>query len=366
VWGDGHINEDSVVVTVEWEDVDDACAVFERLFGVPFLPHKGRDSSTVVGVSARWLTRWMALNGFVKPLIPSPIMRSGKNIRAAFLRGLFATDGSVKARDGQVSFSTIHYDLAQQVRIVLMEDWGIGSSLTTRSHDRDGCFVRDGSEHIVSIRGSRAQLMEAVGFSYTRKADRLAEHIARDGRRIFTKIESIEQGEAEVFDLSVDGDPSFLANGIVSHNSLETLQRLRDKGFIADGLSVDRTSKPYTLVRQVMNEARLAIPFPQGYGPERWGDSEQALRRVILFNELAGLEHDVDKDKVDHRDRNPDGSPGSKDIADALTGAAFTCLLDEVAPGDNPDAGSNGRRMVEERLGGFLGQDIVKKYLPGV
>jgi hypothetical protein len=147
--------------------------------------------------------------------------------------------------------------------------------------------------------------------------------------------------------------------------SLETLQRLRDKGFLADTLSVDRTAKPYTLLRQVMNEARLAIPYPQGYGPDRWGDAEQALRRVILFNELAGLEHDVDKDKIDHRDRNPDGSPGSKDIADPICGATFTCLLDEVAPSDNPDAGNNGRRVVEERLSGFLGQDIVKKYLPG-
>lgn len=145
--------------------------------------------------------------------------------------------------------------------------------------------------------------------------------------------------------------------------SLESLQRLRDKGFIAEPVSVDRTSKPYTLVRQVMNEARLSVPYPQGYGPDRWGSSEEALRRVILFNEFAGLEHDVDKDHIDHRDKNPDGSPGSKDIADALTGAAFTCLLDEVGPSDNPDA-AGGRRVIEERLSGFLEQSIVKKYLP--
>ncbi|HET6493789.1 MAG TPA: hypothetical protein VFH61_00290, partial [Thermoleophilia bacterium] len=146
--------------------------------------------------------------------------------------------------------------------------------------------------------------------------------------------------------------------------SLDTLQRLRDKGFIAEPLSVDRTSKPYLTARQVMNEGRLSIPYPQGYGPDRWGDVEQALRRVILFNELAGLEHDVDRDKIDHRDKNPDGSQGSKDISDAVVGAAFTCLMDEVAPSDNPISSSSGRALVEAKFNRFLKQGIVSRYLP--
>ena len=146
--------------------------------------------------------------------------------------------------------------------------------------------------------------------------------------------------------------------------SIETLQRLRDKGFQTEPLSVDRTAKPYKLVRQVMNEARLSLPYPQGYTPARWGSVDEALRRVTLFNELAGLEHNVDRDKVDHRVRNPDGTQGSKDVADGVVGAAYTCLLDEVAPGDNPQLTTSGQAMVKKRFGRFLQQGIVSRYMP--
>ena len=146
--------------------------------------------------------------------------------------------------------------------------------------------------------------------------------------------------------------------------SLDTLQRLRDKGFIAEPFSVDRNSKAYKTFRQVANEGRLWLPYPQGYGPDRWGSSEEALKRVILFNELAGLEHDVEHDKVNHRDKNPDGSQGSKDIADAVVAATFQCLMDEVGPGDNPLAASSGRGMIEAKFNQFMDQGIVKKYLP--
>lgn len=366
VWGDGSVNDDSVTVTVAWDEVDDACDAFERLFGVPFLPHEGREGSTVVGVSARWLVRWMRLNGIDKSTmdIPKPIMGSGKDIRAAFLRGLFATDGSVKGRDGQVSVSTVSYGLAQQVRSVLMMDWGLGSALTIRSHDRPGCYASEGEEHIISIRGSRALIAECIGFSYSRKSEKLAEHVGRSGRRIFTKITSIESGSAEVFDLAVEDDPSFLANGIVSHNSVETLQRLRDKGYDADTLSLDRNAKGYMLFRQVCNEGRIAIPYPQDATPARLGSVEAALRKTMLYQELAGLEYDADREKVDHRDRNPDGSQGSKDISDAIVGATYGCLLDGVSPGENPEKQSGNRALVEAHYGRFMNQSMVARYLP--
>lgn len=147
--------------------------------------------------------------------------------------------------------------------------------------------------------------------------------------------------------------------------SLETLQRLRDKGFIAESLSLDRTNKPYVLVRQVFNEGRMFIPYPQGYTPERWGSSDEALKRTVLFQELISLEENVDKGKVDHRDKNLDGTQGSKDVSDAVVGAAYTCLLDEVAPSDNPMNTTSGHEMVRKHYEPFLKQGIVQRYLPG-
>lgn len=135
--------------------------------------------------------------------------------------------------------------------------------------------------------------------------------------------------------------------------SFDHHMRLRDAGFNAELLSTDRTSKPYRACRQVFNEGRLALPFPPGFSPQRWGSRKGALERVILFTELTGLEHDVKRDKVDHRDQNPDGSRGGKDVSDALVGAVFRCLVDDVRPGQNPQHPSHRRKM-QDRLNRYM------------
>jgi hypothetical protein len=145
-----------------------------------------------------------------------------------------------------------------------------------------------------------------------------------------------------------------------SYQSFDMLQRLREAGFITEVLSVDRTSKPYKVVRQVASEGRWALPFPRGYTPADWGSEEEALARVIVYQEILGLEHDVTSDKVDHREKNPDGSKGSKDIADAITGASFSCIMDKVRPGDAPTAGTP-RVEMKQRLAKYMPQ--VQRWL---
>jgi hypothetical protein len=130
--------------------------------------------------------------------------------------------------------------------------------------------------------------------------------------------------------------------------SADHLMRLRDTGIQAEVLSVDRTSRPYRDLRQVMNERRVKIPYPLGGTPTQRGlGRDDALLRVILFVELASLEHDVDEDKVDHRSQNIDGTRGSKDCGDGLTGAVHKCLTDEVSPTLNPQARSVHQRERE-------------------
>lgn len=129
--------------------------------------------------------------------------------------------------------------------------------------------------------------------------------------------------------------------------------RLRDAGFQSELLSTDRNSKPYRTLRQTFNEGRIVLPFPPGFSPQRWGSREDALKRVVLFNELTGLEHNVRSDKVDHRDTNPDGTRGSKDVADGLAGAVFRCLTDDVLPHQNPNKPSHLART-RDKLNRYL------------
>gem|GEM_PF-1459260 len=137
------------------------------------------------------------------------------------------------------------------------------------------------------------------------------------------------------------------------HQSFDMLQRFREMGFETDKVSVDRTpSLAYKTLRQSLNERRIQLPFPTGLRPqpisaddlarileldmnldaEMLARRERALSQVLVFHELVGLEHNVERDKVDHRATNPDGSKGSKDVADAITGAVWSCLMDKIQP----------------------------------
>lgn len=159
------------------------------------------------------------------------------------------------------------------------------------------------------------------------------------------------------------------------HQSFDMLQRFREMGFETDKVSVDRTpSLAYKTLRQAMNEGRVTIPFPTGLAPialtsedirrvleldadldaEMLLRRERGLARVLLFQELVGLEHDVDRDKVDHRDSNSDGSRGSKDVADAVCGSIWTCLMDKVAPGGHPARVPAARSAVVRELNRYL------------
>lgn len=356
-WGDGNFDgADGVCLTVGGDDeVEDAADAFEQLFGVP---PKVRVEGGVhrIAISSRWLVRWMHLNGFSKGDIPEAIWRSGRHLQAMFLRGLFATDGAVSAADGAVRLTSAYRPLVEQVQILLRSGFGFESRIIEAKKLRfdDGGDTGELYWHL-QIRGAREKFLRVIGFTYTRKVRELEVHATRPGRHIFSRVATIDYDRegVDVFDIEVDGDPSYIANGFVSHNSADHNMRLRDGGFNAELLSTDRTSKPYRACRQVATESRLRMPFPPGFSPQRWGSRKEALERVIMFTELTGLEHDVKRDKVDHRDQNPDGTKGSKDVGDGLAGSIFRCLVDDVRPGQNPQQPTHRRRM-QDRLNRYM------------
>ena len=155
--------------------------------------------------------------------------------------------------------------------------------------------------------------------------------------------------------------------------SFDHLQRLREAKFKADLQSTDKTSQPYRDTRQAMNEARVKVPWPTGLleharlevAAASGSDSPlpldlavgQALTRVILYNELTGLEHDVQRDKIDHRSTNPDGTKGSKDVSDALAGAVFTCLADkDINPSNARAYPTTPKQSFNARYNRYLSQ----------
>ena len=87
-------------------------------------------------------------------------------------------------------------------------------------------------------------------------------------------------------------------------SSIESVQQWRREGVKTGQVSVDRTSRPYKLLRDAINDGRMKFH-----------------ENPILSSELFELEYDEKKDKIDHPPQ------GSKDLADAVAGA-YTTLVE--------------------------------------
>lgn len=85
-----------------------------------------------------------------------------------------------------------------------------------------------------------------------------------------------------------------------SFQSVDSIQLLRQKGFFAGQVSMDRDNTPYEFLKSALNDRRIELPI------------HDTLRR-----ELVSLEVDSKTRKIDHPPH------GSKDCADALAGVVY-------------------------------------------
>lgn len=288
MWGDGYIGKNAISMTFYNGEEDDACELIQRVFepsnAMKIRYIKGANYCQMDLWNAE-LVAWLDINDFRKPAIPSQILASKKSVQAAFLRGLFATDGSVKARDGQVSLSTVNKRTAQYVQNTLSVLFGMKTNITRIDYSvcPPSKKTSEPYHYIVQVQGSRKDFMDRIGLTYERKRQQLQDHIAVKGRNIFTKVTRLTETEGNVVDFEIAEDHAYVVNGFVSHNSRESIQAWRKGGMRAAMISVDRTSVPYKQFRDALNDLRILLP-----------DNE------ILLTELLELEYDATKDKIDH------------------------------------------------------------------
>lgn len=114
-------------------------------------------------------------------------------------------------------------------------------------------------------------------------------------------------------------------------DSRESIQAWRKDGMRASMISVDRSSVPYKQFRDAMYDRRVALP-----------DDD------VLLTEILELEHDENKDKVDHPVN------GTKDVADAVCAAYYNMLERRstwtAAAQDDQEFEMAGRASFDERF----------------
>ena len=287
--GDGCVTRrNRVILSTADADVAAAYRRFADRLGLHVFPNGKRKYDLVIASSAfhgLLAHLGLAMGPARSKCIPRAILTAPGPMVAAFLSGLFDADGSVEARDGAITFSTVSRTLAAQVQAVLL-NFGI---VAARSVKRGRYQGRPHVSQLLTITGVEAERFdERIGFRLERKRIRRrrrranpnvdvvpliaeplrramasttlthAEHKLFDdyrrGRRrpgysklerllallkdrgasgagveriqdlverhlFFVDIEGIQPSRSRVFDLSVPGTHSFVANGFVNHNT---------------------------------------------------------------------------------------------------------------------------------------------------
>jgi hypothetical protein len=104
---------------------------------------------------------------------------------------------------------------------------------------------------------------------------------------------------------------SGLPIGLISfdgYQSKDSAQVLRKGGFETQEYSVDRTDEAYMALKQGIFDGRILF-----------------YRHAHFLKELEHLERDLDEKKIDHPQRFPDGTRGSKDISDCVAAVFYLC-----------------------------------------
>lgn len=119
-----------------------------------------------------------------------------------------------------------------------------------------------------------------------------------------------------------------------SFQSIDTIQQLRKHGVDAEVVSVDKTTEPYDCLKAAMYEDRFRMP------PHSIALGE--------FRYLQRVPKSGGKIKIDHPKKNPDGTPGTKDVADAVAGVVYS--LTKKVPGRPMAPMLSGRSSVDEQI----------------
>ncbi len=316
IWGDGSVDRDGLKLHGHIDEIKDYQKLCKEVFNIEFPIVKGSSANCkTINISGRFLVRWLKLNGLLKYqysedlFIPELIWKSPRQVQASFLRGLFSADGCVHTRDGKITLATQYKKLAQDVCTMLNMVFGIRARITNRN-----CKSSINSKfypgYMVNISGDRSKFLE-IGFLVKQKQEKLEKHKNIKGEFRFSRVKSIEASRAKVIDIQVEDDPSYIANGFVSHNSTDMIQLLKVNNYNAGLLSVDKTTLPYISLREITYDNRLLLP-----------------KNEILKREMFELEMNAKGDMVDHPEKNTDGTKGSKDIADSVCGVVYNLIQD--------------------------------------
>jgi len=310
IWGDGNFERGGDKVAISVVDKNHKAHIknlIKDVFKIECCDSRG------LYFSCKALGDYFRTNNLIKKSynktleIPEQIMRSPNSVVGAFLRGLYDADGSVDKNDGCCVLTSSSLVLVKQVKYLLQMRFGIRANIITCERDgSEGSFGSTNSIYHLRMIGKRKLFFDCVGFSHKKKMDRLKLHIDKNGRNLRERVVKIECGlTGDVYDLEVDGDHSYVANGYISHNSHQFKQDIEDRGIETELVSLDRTDEVPVNAKNCFIENRVIYPYVRIFAKE------------ARYLKYIG-------NKVDH----PTGK--GKDICDSVFGTVYNCQKEQT------------------------------------
>jgi len=248
--------------------------------------------------------------------VPDFIFKSPKYISKEFLKRLFEADGTV---DSLVSVCIKDKELAQDI-VLLLSSFGIKAYIYTKpskKYKRDYYQVQMG-------RVAANKFAKEIGFISKLKTNKLKAYVtkpmakcSRKNQYWNTKIKNIELvKKVELWDISIEDDHTYVAQGFVTHNTLNFLTMY---GGGAGGFAAQAKIAYDTAKKMILNF------FKQYSGLEKWIKIECKASRKRGYSKTAFGR----RRPLDEYYNHPDKGIQAKGDRCAINSAIQGCLMKE-------------------------------------
>lgn len=249
--------------------------------------------------------------------LPECVFSLPLDAQLELLNGLIDSDGCVSGNT--VRITTVSKEMAEGIVKLATLYLGIDAVYNKEiGGDKvypNGKVYYQNDQYVITLNGDKILLKSSL---FKVKSERLN---TSNSRYVFQKVvkKSIINQESTVYDISVEGDNHYIANGVYSHNSAESRQVLNDGGIKSDYLSVDRTDEQYLALVNLILEHRI-----------------EYYDYSVFRRELFDLIWYRARRKVDHPGDTASG--GTKDLCDSLVGSVWNTLhLDSSSVNSDSD-----------------------------
>ena len=182
-------------------------------------------------------------------ILPTEYYNLTKSEKSDFMQGLFSANGSV-IKSHRISFKGTCKNLIDQIKLSLIDDFGIKSYITTNKKKKNkfsnGEYeCRESYDLNISAYDDVIKFSENIGFYHKYKKDALSELILSKAPMV---ISILKNGQQEVFDFEEPLVHWGVVEGAIVHNCFEILLQDRQHcnltiinmmGFINDDNSID-------------------------------------------------------------------------------------------------------------------------------